>query len=98
MFICLSVLSCAEKSKEESLPVQNVCLCVCNQGAYVDNHADAVDRHLIFLNSFMMSTLHFMLIDNIHAGQKLFESSSTTYIHGENGSIKLSIFSLITNY
>ena len=28
-------------------PVQGYCLCVCNQWAYVDNCADAVDRLLI---------------------------------------------------
>ena len=30
-------------SKGWSLPVQDFCLCVCNQGAYADNLADAVD-------------------------------------------------------
>ncbi len=46
----LSVLGFAECSKElqESLPVLGVCLCVCNQWAYADNCADAVDRLLIF--------------------------------------------------
>ncbi len=34
-------------SKEWSLPVWMFCLCVCNQGAYADNPADAVDRLLI---------------------------------------------------
>ena len=39
----------AECSKEqlESLPVKSVCLCVCNQWAYADNGADAVDRLLM---------------------------------------------------
>ncbi len=35
--------------KEELLPVQGVSLCVCNQWAYADNSADAVDRLLINL-------------------------------------------------
>ena len=26
-----------------------VCLCVCNQGAYTDNSADAVNRHFNYL-------------------------------------------------
>ena len=43
LFVCLFW------SKEESLPAQSICLCVCNQWAYADNHADAVDRHLFEL-------------------------------------------------
>ncbi len=34
-------------SWEKSLPVQSVCLCVCNQWGYADNCADAVNRLLI---------------------------------------------------
>ncbi len=30
-----------------SIPVQGVCLCVCNQWAYTDNSTDAVDQLLI---------------------------------------------------
>ncbi len=44
-FICLFV--CALLS--EPLPVHSVCLCACNQWAYADNRADAVDRLLILL-------------------------------------------------
>ncbi len=52
LFICLfvcrgSALPSAAKSEEELLPVQSVCLCACNQWAYADNCADAVDRLLI---------------------------------------------------
>ncbi len=42
-----SALPSAAKSKEEPLPVQSVCLCACNQWAYADNCADAVDRLLM---------------------------------------------------
>ncbi len=42
-----SALPSAAKSEEESLPVQSVCLCVCNEWACADNRADAVDRLLI---------------------------------------------------
>ncbi len=42
-----SALPSAAMSKEEPLPVQGVCLCACNQWAYADNRADAVDRLLI---------------------------------------------------
>ena len=37
-------------SKQESLSVQGVCLCVCNQWAYADNLADVVDRPLIIVH------------------------------------------------
>ena len=37
----------AATSKEESLPVSGVCMCVCNQWACADYCADAVDRLLI---------------------------------------------------
>ena len=29
---------------EPSLPVQSICLCVCNQWAYANNRADVVDQ------------------------------------------------------
>ncbi len=32
------------------LPVRGVCLCVCNQGAYTDNSAYAVDRRFNYFN------------------------------------------------
>ncbi len=47
LFACLSVCMFVAKSEEESLPVQNVSLCVCNQWAYADNLAVAVDWLLI---------------------------------------------------
>ncbi len=52
-FVCLFVRLCvlsAVWSKEESLPVKSISLCVCNQWAYADNCADAVDRLLIFFS------------------------------------------------
>ena len=47
-------------SKEESLPVQDVCLCVSNQWAYVDNYADAVNQLLILslTSVFQMIAVH----------------------------------------
>ncbi len=35
--LCISTLKSEAKSKEGLLPVQSVCLCVCNQGVYADN-------------------------------------------------------------
>ncbi len=46
--VCPSVRPSVNTLTPESLPVWSVCLCVCNQSAYADNHADAVDRLLIF--------------------------------------------------
>ncbi len=45
MSVCPSV--CALLFEEESLPVTSICLCVCNQWAYADSYADAVDQLLI---------------------------------------------------
>ncbi len=51
--LCLSVCPSVRLSIRQStlsrlsLPVWGVCLCVCNQSAYADNRADAVDRLLI---------------------------------------------------
>ena len=43
-FVCLSIcVRFPVWSKEESLPVKSICLCVCNQWAYADNCADAGD-------------------------------------------------------
>ncbi len=47
--IRLSVRLSVNALTEESLPVYGVCLCVCNQGAYTENSADAVDRLLILI-------------------------------------------------
>ncbi len=45
--VCPSTHSRLNRLTYESLPVWGVCLCVCNESAYVDNRADAVDRLLI---------------------------------------------------
>ncbi len=37
-------------TKEGPLPVQRICLCLCNQGDYADTVADMVDQILIFKN------------------------------------------------
>ena len=42
----LGFVGCSKEQKE-SLPVYGVCLCVCNQAAYMDNSADVVDELLI---------------------------------------------------
>ena len=56
LFQCLSVCTLLFEpfdlrrqvwSKEESLPIPGVCLCVCNQWAHGRNCADAVDQLLI---------------------------------------------------
>ena len=33
--------------QQKPLPIQRICLCVCNQGAFVDNLTDVVDQLLI---------------------------------------------------
>ncbi len=48
-FVCLCVLSC---------PNRSVCLCACNQWAYADNRADAIDRLLIFNRIWFYMSIH----------------------------------------
>ncbi len=49
----------------ESLPVQRVCLFVCNQWAYADNCADAVDRLLIWYKPTSALTLSEGLVSGV---------------------------------
>ena len=41
-------------SKEGSLLVQGICLCVCHQEAYVDNLMDAVNQLLFYVQELLL--------------------------------------------
>ena len=46
-FLISSTTGMEQRRVTRSLPVQGVCLCVCNQYAYADNYTDVVDQLLI---------------------------------------------------
>ncbi len=83
----------------EPFDLQSVCLCACNQWAYADNRADAVDWLLIFWGTITLSGINDSLhISKTHFSKQaeFFFAECIVYVHWEkkesqNGSPTLSV-------
>ncbi len=68
----------AAKSKEDSLPVQSVCLYACNQWVYADNRADSIDQLLITFSNHLLHEARFVGRSDI--SERIYRSSPAVTI------------------